>query len=152
MNKNKQHKQESASDSGHAEESSQVVRYVGASMINIMMENEQYAGSFTNIQLGIEYLLLNRIIEVFQGEKKIKVRESIEAYCRKKEKFFAQTAELIKWAYVLGAIDKNEYSDLKDFNKKRNIFIHGHGEWYNKEEYKEALIKGIRFLKDNGLE
>jgi hypothetical protein len=51
----------------------------------------------------------------------------------------------------LGAINDNEFSDLIDFNKKRNKIIHGHGKWWDSTEYSGALQKGVRFLENNGL-
>jgi hypothetical protein len=150
LNKNNQNKQ--VSDFGIAKEGvSRVIRYIGATKIEEMMENEQYIEAFTHVQLGIEKILWDRIVEIFEGEKAIKVREAIDDYRRRKDRTHIQMGELIRWANFLGAIDDNENSDLIDFNSKRNNIIHGHGQWYHIETYKQALGKGIRFLNESGL-
>ena len=77
------------------------------------------------------------------------VRRTIEE--EKGDKQNTKTYELIKWAYFINSIDDNEFSELKDFNKKRNNLIHSHGGWWEKKHYKEALNKGIRFLEKNNL-
>jgi len=152
LNKNNQNKQVSASDSGIAKEAAWVVRYIGAGKIEEMMiEDEQYIEAFAHTQLGIEKILWDRIVEIFEGEKAMAVREVIDESRRGEDKSKTKTAELIKWAHFLGAINGDEYSDLIDFNNKRNRIMHGHGKWWYLEEYKEALKKGIRFLNENGL-
>jgi hypothetical protein len=154
LNKNNQNKQLSASDSGTGKEAARarVVRYIGAGKIEEMMEDEEkYIGAFAHTQLGIEKILWDRIVKIFESEKAIKVREVIEKSREEKDKSPTSTFELIKWAHFLGAINDDEYSDLTDFNKKRNGIMHGHGQWWYLEEYKKALKKGIRFLKENGL-
>jgi hypothetical protein len=150
LDKNNQDKQ--ASDYGVGEETDlRLTRYIGAGKIGEMIENGQHIEAFTHTQLGVEKILWDRIVKIFEGEKAIKVREAIEKIWEEKDKSPASTSELIKWAHFLGAINDNEYSDLKDFNMKRNDIIHGHGQWYYPEKYKEALEKGIRFLRENGL-
>jgi hypothetical protein len=157
LNKNSQNKQLSASDSGVGEETAlRLTRYIGARKIEEMIEKEriedkQYIEAFAHTQLGIEKILWDRIVEIFEGEKAIKVREVIEKSREEKDKSPTSTFELIKWAHFLGAINDDEYSDLTDFKKKRNDIMHGHGQWYYPEKYKEALKKGIRFLSENGL-
>ena len=151
MNKNNQNKQVSASDSGTGEEAVRVVRYIGAGKIEEMMENGQYIEAFAHTQLGIEKILWDRIVKIFEGEKARKVREAIDKSREEKDKSPTSTFELIQWTHFLGAINDDEYSDLTDFNKKRNGIMHGHGQWWHLGEYKEALKKGIRFLNENGL-
>jgi len=153
LNKNNQNKQIFASDSGKAKEGvPRVVRYIGTEKIEEMMgDEEKYIVAFAHTQLGIEKILWDRIVEIFEGEKAKRVREVIEESTDEKDKPPTSTFELIKWAHFLGAINDDEYSDLTDFNKKRNGIMHGHGQWWHPEEYKEALKKGIRFLKENGL-
>jgi hypothetical protein len=151
LNKNNQSKQ--ASDSGVGKETAlRLTRYIGAGKIEEMMEDEEkYIEAFTHTQLGIEKILWDRIVNIFKGEKAIKVREVIEKSWEERVKSPASTSELIKWAHFLGAINDDEYSHIKDFNMKRNDIIHGHGQWYYPEKYKAALEKGIRFLRENGL-
>ena len=152
MNKNNQNKQIFASDSGKAKEGvPRVVRYIGAGKIEEMMEDDNYIEAFAHTQLGIEKILWDRIVEIFEGEKVKRVREAIEESRRGEDRSITTTAELIKWAHFLGAINDDEYSDLIDFNRKRNGIMHSHGQWWYLEEYKAALKKGIRFLKENGL-
>jgi hypothetical protein len=155
LNKNNQNKQVSASDSGTAKETAGVVRYIGASKIEKMIEketieNKQYIEAFVHTQLGIEKILWDRIVEIFEGEKAMAVRQAIEDSRKGKDKSRTSTFELTKWAHFLGAITEDEFSELIDFNNERNRIIHGHGQWWDAEEYKEALKKGIRFLSENG--
>ena len=86
--------------------------------------------------MSLEKILWDKIVALFEGKKAMIVR---------------RTYELIKWAHFLNAINDNEFSDLKDFNGQRNHLFHSHGGWWNRSEYKEALIKGIRFLEKNNL-
>ena len=139
------------SDSVKLKETAQVIRYKGTKDINEMISNEQYIEAFTHTQLGIEKILWDKIVRIFEDEKAKMVRRTINAHKKSDDRSNTTTAELIKWAHFLGAIDDNEYSDLKDFNKKRNEIIHGHGRWWHFEEYIEALRKAIRFLERNGL-
>ena len=154
--KNNQNKQVSASDSGTAKETAGVVRYIGArkigEMIEETIENKQYIEAFVHTQLGIEKILWDRVVEIFEGKKVSRVRQIIEDSREGKDKSRTSTFELIKWAHFLGAITEDEFSELIDFNNERNRIIHGHGQWWDAEEYKEALKKGIRFLRENGLE
>jgi len=113
-----------------------VTRYEGAQNIRQMMMENRYIEDFVHTQLGIEKILWDKIVALFEGKKAMIVR---------------RTYELIKRAHFLNAIDDNEFSDLKYFNHERNHLIHNHGEWWNRSEYKEALIKGIRFLEKNNL-
>jgi len=115
------------------------------------MEKRQYIEAFTHTQLGIEKILWDKIVRIFSGEKAMVVRRTIDESMRSKDRSPTTTSELIKWAHFLGAIDDNEFSDLEDFNKKRNMIMHGHGQWWYLEEYTEALNKGVRFLRRNGL-
>ena len=130
-----------------------VVRYKGTKNIVEMMERGEYVEAFIHAQLGVEKILWDKIVEIFEGEKAMKVRRAIEESERKKEdRSNTNTYELIKWATFLGAINVDESSDLRDFNSKRNKIIHGHGEWWHfKKKYKQALQKAIRFLEKNGL-
>ena len=116
-----------------------------------MNKGEDYIEAFAHTQLGIEKILWDRIVEIFEGEKAVKVRELIEKSKDDKDKSPTSTFELIKWAHFLGAINEAEYSDLTDFNKNRNSIMHGHGQWWYSEGYIGTLKKGIRFLKENGL-
>jgi hypothetical protein len=157
LNKNNQNRQDSASDSGTGKEGARarIVRYIGAEKIEEMMGNEEkyyIIDAFAHTQLGIEKILWDRIVEIFEGEKRVAVRQAIEESGEEEgeDKRRTGTFELIKWAHFLGAINNNEYSHLTDFNKKRNGIMHGHGQWWLSEEYKEALKKGIRFLSENG--
>jgi len=113
-----------------------VTRYEGAQNIRQMMMENRYIEAFVHTQLGIEKILWDKIVALFEGKKAMIVR---------------RTYELIKWAHFLNAIDDNEFSDLIDFNHRRNDLFHSHGEWWNRSEYKEALNKGIRFLEKNNL-
>jgi len=130
-----------------------VVRYMGFKNIMEMMEGEQYIEAFTHAQLGVEKILWDKIVGIFEGEKAMKVRRTIEeSEKRRGDRSNTRTYELIKWAHFFGAINDNEFSALKDFNSKRNKIIHGHGEWWHfKKRYKEALQKAIRFLEKSGL-
>jgi len=130
-----------------------VVRYKGTTNIVEMIERGEYVEAFIHAQLGVEKILWDKIVEIFEGEKAMKVRRAIEESERKKgDRSNTNTYELIKWATFLGAINVDESSDLRDFNKKRNKIIHGHGEWWHfKKKYRQALQKAIRFLKKNGL-
>ena len=150
MNKNKQNKQVSASDSGIAKETAGVVRYIGAEKIEERMEDDNYIEAFAHTQLCIEKILWDRIVEIFEGEKAMAVRQVIDESRKGKDKSRTSTFELIKWAHFLGAITEDEFSELIDFNNERNRIIHGHGQWWDVEEYKEALKKGIQFLRENG--
>lgn len=124
------------SNHGKGEDQITVTRYEGAQNIRQMMMENRYIEAFVHTQLGIEKILWDKIVALFEGKKAMIVR---------------RTYELIKWAHFLNAIDDNEFSDLKDFNVKRNHLFHIHGEWWNRSEYEEALIKGIRFLEKNDL-
>jgi hypothetical protein len=119
------------------------------------MEKEQYVESFVHSQLAIERILWGKIVGLFNGGKAVNVRKTIDDWTRKHART-ATTFELIKWAHFLGAIDRDDFSNLNDFNKKRNDLLHGHGEWWTAQhttsEYKEALEKGIRFLENNNFQ
>ncbi|MBA7674360.1 hypothetical protein ES703_82574 [subsurface metagenome] len=128
-----------------------VTRYEGAQNIRQMMMENRYIEAFVHTQLGIEKILWDKIVALFEGKKAMIVRRTIEESKQGKDKTDTRTYELIKWAHFLNAIDDNEFSDLKDFNRRRNHLFHSHGEWWNRSEYKEALIKGIRFLEKNNL-
>lgn len=139
------------SDFGRAEEVVRVVRYIGGGKIRELMESDQYIEAFTHTQLGIEKILWDQIVGIFEGEQAMIVRRRVEESRKNDDRYNTGTAELIKWAHFLGAIDDTEFSDLVDFNKKRNGIIHGHGQWWHSRMYREALQKGIRFLERNGL-
>ena len=127
-----------------------VTRYMGAKNIREMMPKDQYIEVLTHTQLGIEKILWDKIVGIFESEKAMIVRKTIEESRGGKDRSNTTTAELIKWARFLGAIDNNEWSDLIDFNKRRNDIIHGHGQWWHfNKKYREALYKGIRFLEKN---
>lgn len=133
-------------DSGKEEEKINIVRYEGSQNIRQMKDKGKFIEGFVHIQLGIERILWNKIVELFKEEKAMIVRKNID-----ESKDITRTTELTKWGYYLGAIDKSEYSDLKDFNKKRNYLLHRHGNWWNSKQYKEALEKGIKFLEKNNM-
>jgi len=88
---------------------------------------------------------------VFEPDAAMIVRRTIEESREGKDKRSTRTYELIKWAHFLGALDDDEFSDLVDFNKKRNHIMHSHGQWLYAQKYGEALRKAIRFLQKNSL-
>ena len=141
---NKSNKKIHISDSAKAKDKVLVVRYMGPKIIREMIKNEQYIEAFVHTQLDIEKILWDNIVGFFETKKASVVRQKIN-----KSKSITRTHELIKWAHFLGAINDDEFGDLIDFNKKRNGIIHGHGEWWNLKEYREALQKGVRFLEKN---
>lgn len=128
----------------------QVVRYMGGKNIREMIKNEQYIEAFTHAQLGVERILWDKIVGIFKGEKARMVRTTIETSRKGRDERYTGTYELIKWAHFLRAINDSEFSDLKDFNDKRNDIMHGHGKWWHPEKYREALQKAIRFLEKHG--
>jgi len=127
----------------------EVVRYKAAVAIREMMANKQIIVAFVHTQMAIEVLLWDKIVQIFNDQKAAEVRKSIENGKKGKDRSNTSTYELIKWSHFLGSINDNDFSDLKDFNTKRNDLIHGHGKWWFDETYKEALQKGIRFLERN---
>ncbi len=151
MNKDEQNKQ--TSDFGTGKEAARVVRYMGSKDIEGMIERGQYIEAFTHTQLGIEKILWDKIVGIFESEKATTVRTRIDQRrkAKYKDRSLATTAELIKWAHFLTAINDDEFSNLNDFNVKRNYIIHGHGKWWYPKEYKNALRKGVHFLGKNGL-
>ncbi|MBM3119524.1 MAG: hypothetical protein FJ006_08265 [Chloroflexi bacterium] len=161
LNENNQIKH--VADSGGGAEKALVVRYMGAKDIKEMMKGRHYVEAFAHAQLGIEKILWDKIVGLFQGEKAMQVRRTIEKNKTRRIKKTRSTttpaelirsrtttSELVKWAHFLGAITEPEFSDLNDFNDKRNNIIHGHGECWYPQEYSEALKKAIRFLRQNG--
>jgi len=126
-----------------------VIRYKGATAIREMMANNQIIEAFVHAQLAIEVLLWDKIVEIFKDQKATEVRTTVENSKKGRDKANTSTYELIKWSHFLGGLNDNDFSDLTDFNTKRNDLIHGHGNWWNSETYKEALQKGIRFLERN---
>ena len=144
MKENKQ-----ISNHGKGEDKVMVVRYEGSENIRKMVRDGKYIEAFIHTQLGIERILWNKIVAVFEGGKAMVVRRTIEESKGGEDKQYTTTRELTKWAHFLNAIDDNEFSDLKDFNKKRNHLFHRHGEWWYKSKYEEALNKGIKFLEKN---
>jgi len=147
MNKNNQNKH--VSDSITLKDTVEVVRYKGAQNIREMIEKKQYIEAFIHTQLGIEKILWDKIVGIFEGEKAMMVSRTINE--SRGDKSNTRTYELIKWAHILGAIDDNDFKDLKVFNKARNSIMHGHGKWWSAKDYLEALQKGISFLEKNGL-
>jgi hypothetical protein len=145
LNKNRQ-----VSDSGRGEQAAGLVRYLGAREIEGRVERGDYIEAFVYAELGIEKILWDRIVKVFKGEKATAVRQAIEDSRKGKDKSRTGTFELIKWAHFLGAITEDEFNELINFNNVRNRIIHGHGLWWDVEEYKEILKQGIRFLRENG--
>jgi hypothetical protein len=157
LNENNQIKH--VSDSGRGAEKALVVRYMGAKDIKEMMEGRHYVEAFAHVQLGIEKILwdFSKAKKRCRSEGRLKKNKT-----RRREKTRPTTApaelirsrtttfELIKWAHFLGAITEPEFSDLYDFNDKRNNIIHGHGEWWYPKEYSEAFQKAIRFLRQKG--
>lgn len=138
------------SDKGKAMDQASVVRYQATVNIRRMMNDKQYVEAFVHAQMAIEKILWDKIVGIFNGEKAMKVRTAIDDW-HKEERNRTLTFELLKWAHILGALDRDDYSDLTDFNKKRNHLLHGHGEWWFSESYTSALEKGIRFLEGNAL-
>jgi len=146
MKENKQ-----ISDHGKGEDKVMVIRYEGSKNIRKMVMDDKYIEAFVHTQLGIEKILWDKIVTVFEREKTMVVRRTIEESRKGKDKQNTRTYELIKWAHFINTIDDNEFNELKDFNNKRNNLMHNHGGWWNKEYYKGALDKGIRFLEKNNL-
>jgi len=136
-------------DSITLKEDIQVVRYKGSRNIKEMMEKGMHIEAFAHSQLGIEKILWDKIVGVFEPNKASIVRAAIEQ--SKTDKQQTNSFELIKWAHFLGAINDDEYRDLRAFNKRRNKVMHGHGEWWNIEASKDALQKGIQFLEKTGM-
>lgn len=148
MSKNNQDKRGSDSVVG-IEGDALVTRYMGTKDIREMMEKDQYIEAFIHTQLGIEKILWAKIVDVFEGKKAERVGQIIDSSAEDRSR--TKTAELIKWAHFLGAINHSQYGDLNDFNKKRNKIIHSHGKWWYRNEYSEALQKAIRVLEKEGL-
>jgi hypothetical protein len=133
-------------DSITFKEDFQVIRYKGSKNIKEMIGNGMHIEAFAHSQLGIEKILWDKIVGIFEPNKARAVRAAID-----QSKQQTRTFELIKWAYFLGAINDDEYRDLKAFYSGRNKVMHGHGEWWNIKENEEALQKGIRFLEKSGM-
>jgi hypothetical protein len=114
-----------------------------------MLDDKQYVEAYVHAQLAIEKILWDQIVRVFSGEKAMKVRRAIDDW-HKEERNRTSTFELVKWAHLLEAIDMNDFSNLTDFNKKRNHLLHGHGQWWFSKNYTDALEKGIRFMEKYG--
>ncbi len=147
----KENKQIFISNHGKGEDKIMITRYEGSKNIRKMVIECKYIDAFVHTQLGIEKILWDKIVALFEGEKAMIVRRTIEESRQGEDKIYTKTAELIKWAHFLRAIDDNEFSSLVDFNKKRNHLLHRHGEWWNSDDYKKALEKGIKFLEKNNL-
>lgn len=128
----------------------QVVRYKSANAIRALMKQNQIIEAFVHTQLAIETILWDKIVNNFKDQKTSEVRTKIENSKNGKDKANTSTYELIKWSHFLCALAEDDFSDLNDFNTKRNDLIHGHGKWWSSDTYKEALQKGIRFLEKNG--
>jgi len=139
----------SARDQGRGFDEAFITRYLGAQRIRGLTNDGQYMEAYVHTQLAIERILWDKIVGVFanDGNKASEVRRAIDNWEGR-----TSTHELIKWVHLLGAVNNAEYSDLVDFNKKRNDLMHVHGKWWFSEtEHKEALQKGIRFLEKNGM-
>jgi hypothetical protein len=147
---NKKEKERAVSDLAKGSNSVYVVRYKGANALRDMINDNQVIEAFVHAQLAIEHILWDKIVELFELQKASEVRTKIENSKNGKDKANTSTYELIKWSHFLDAINNDDYSNLKDFNSKRNGLIHGHGNWWNVDIYKEALQKGIKFLEKNG--
>ena len=126
------------------EESMTVIRFKGSMNIKEMMRSGRYIEAFAHAQLGIEKILWDKILRIFEPNKARSIGETIN-----QSKLRTRTMELIKWAQFLGAISKEEYADLVDFNRKRNRIMNIQGHWWNVEDFQQALQKGIRFLEKN---
>lgn len=59
-----------------------VTRYMGAKNIREMMQKDQYIEVFTHTQLGIEKILWDKIVGIFESEKAMLVRKTIEESMR----------------------------------------------------------------------
>lgn len=138
------------SGSGFGDENIMVIRYKAANAIRDMMEQDQIIEAFVHAQLGIEKILWDKIVQEFTGQRGNEVRTKIETSRDGKDKAHTSSYDLIKWSHFLCAINDDDYSNLNDFNSKRNSLAHGHGNWWNIDSYKEALKKGIRFMEQNG--
>ncbi|MBS7636738.1 hypothetical protein KEJ37_05325 [Candidatus Bathyarchaeota archaeon] len=106
-----------------------VIRYKGSKDIKEMMEKGEFIEAFVHTQLGIEKILWDKIVGMFEHEKAREVGRRIEEKGKK-----VSTYELIKWSYLLGAITIDECKALEKFNKGRNQIIHGHGKWWILED------------------
>jgi len=146
MKENKQ-----ISNHGKGEDKIMITRYEGSKNIRKMVIEGKYIEAFVHTQLGIEKILWDKIVALFEGEEAMIVRKTIEESRQGKDKIYTKTSKLIKWAHFLRAIDDNEFSNLIEFNNNRNHLLHKHGEWWNFSDYKEALEKGIKFLEKNDL-
>jgi hypothetical protein len=136
-------------ESGKGKEKINIIRYEGSQNIRKMIDEKKLIEAFVHTQLGIERILWNKVVCLFEGEKAMIVRRTIEETRKGNYKIYTKTAELIKWSHFLGAIDINEFNDLINFNQKRNHLMHRHGEWWDFNNYKEALERGIEFLEKN---
>jgi hypothetical protein len=133
------------SDHGYAVDDARVVRYKGTQQMVDLINRGEYIEASVHAQLAIEKVLWDKIVQLFQGARAMLVRRTIE-----ESKSLTSTRELIKWAHFLGAINDSEHGDLLRFNAARNKIFHGHGQWWDAKQYREALEKGIGFLKENG--
>ena len=73
-----------------------VTRYMGAKNIREMMQKDQYIEVFTHTQLGIEKILWDKIVGIFESEKAMLVRKTIEESTGRTDRSNATTGELIK--------------------------------------------------------
>jgi uncharacterized protein YutE (UPF0331/DUF86 family) len=126
-------------DSVHLQDNVNVVRYKGSIQIMEMIKNQLYVEAFTHCQLAIEKILFDKIAILLKKRIELEVKHGFRSY------------ELIKWSYLLGVIDENDYRSLLDFNKARNRIIHGYGYWWETKKFKQNLQKGIKFIKTNGM-
>ncbi|MGB8952603.1 MAG: hypothetical protein WCC06_08040 [Candidatus Aminicenantales bacterium] len=147
---NKKKRDMAVSDLAEGGERLQVVRYKCANAIRDMMKKNQTIEAFVHAQLAIETILWDKIVKTFKDQKETEVRAKIENSKNGKDKANTSTYKLIKWSHFLGAINYDDYSNLNNFNAKRNGLIHSHGNWWKSNAYKEALKKGIKFLEKNG--
>ena len=137
-------------ESGSVNETVTVTPYQGPQQIRQMAGADGMGEAFIQTQHEIEKILWDRIVGLFRDERAMVVRRTIEEAKKGKDKSDTKTYELIKWAHFLGALDEQEWSDLLDFNRKRNARLHEHGAWWDSEEDKEGLEKGVRFIEKNG--
>ena len=127
-----------------------VTKYQGVPQIRKMIENEDYIEAFTHTLHSIERILWNKIVGCFSGETATQVRRRIDESRDEANRHFVSTKELIEWAYIMGAISREERTELAAFNKSRNEIVHRHGGWAkSKELFNGDLEKGMRFIEQN---
>src|SRR5690348_9188363 len=113
-----------------------VVRYEGSGDIKSMADRGEYVMAFAYTQQGIEKILWDKIVGVFQSPESSKMRIRIAEL--KKRQIYVTTLQLIYWAFIVGAIKGDELDDLKSFNSGRNSVVHGHGNWWSGTEFRKV--------------